>query len=309
MLASVHFEEGGFYEAGLAFSPEGDRLAFATDRGEITVLEVSSGEVLDVLATTEGDVGVYPDVAFSPPDGSYLAATGRTWVDEYGEYWSAVMVWDLTNMDMEPLTLIGTSHWAKTGVTFSPDGSRLMVGTREGMGGGGSVKIWDTASGENQLDIPAMDWITDVTVFPDGSILAGSSYGIVILWDAFTGEELDVFQVSEGSLWGVAFSPDGNLLAVRSALSVYLLNPGNGEILSFLDGQIEITSMAFSPNGRMLVTADGQTIRLWDVTTGEELAIRETGPDPVLSVTFSPDGRAIASATAEGVVYLWGVGP
>lgn len=300
-------ESSGFFAAALAFSPPGNRLAAATDSGELKVWDLFSGELSHSFRTAEEELGVaYPAVAFSPPDGRYLAATSRIWLDEYGEYWGAVRLWDLTSETEEPRTLTGTNHWSMTGVSFSPDGGVLAASRQEGMGGGGSVKVWEMISREILLDIPSPDRITSVDYSSDGRTLAGSSYGIVILWDASSGMEMNIFQVSGGPVWGVAFSPDGHLLAARGDFSVNLVNPENGDTLFTLDGSSEISSMAFSPDGLMLVAADGAAIRIWNTATGDDLIRLETS-QTVAAVAFSPDGRVLASLSADGVIDLWGV--
>lgn len=307
VLTGFEMESSGFFAAALAFSPAGNRLAAATDLGELKVWDLSSGELAHSFRTAGEDLGVaYPAVAFSSPDGRYLAATSRVWLDEYGEYWGAVKLWDFTSEAEEPRILTGANHWSMTGVSFSPDGGALAASRQEGMGGGGSVKVWEMISGEILLDISSPDRITSVDYSSDGRTLAGSSFGIVILWDASSGVEMNILQVSGGPVWGAAFSPDGHLLAARGGFSLYLVNPENGHTLFTLDGLNEISSMVFSPGGRFLVAGDGSSIRIWDVTTGDDLIRLETS-QTVVAVAFSPDGRVLASLSADGVMDLWGV--
>jgi WD40 repeat protein/tRNA A-37 threonylcarbamoyl transferase component Bud32 len=67
-----------------------------------------------------------------------------------------------------------------------------------------------------------------------------------------------------------------------------------------------VTHVVFSPDGKRLAGVGGdQTVRLWDVDTGQEIRILRGHTGHVYSVCFSPDGKRLASAGADQTVRLW----
>ena len=113
-----------------------------------------------------------------------------------------------------------------------------------------------------------------------------------------------------GPVWDIAFSPDGNTLASATEWGyVYVWDVSDlGRIhrehrMNAHD--VRARGVAFSPDGLTLASGGGdETIRLWNLDTGELTTELDGHEDQVLSVAFGGD-NVLASASADSTVRLW----
>ena len=137
------------------------------------------------------------------------------------------------------------------------------------------------------------------------SMLHNSTHKLIIPLDRQKGN----------SAKGVAFSPDGKILAAGITDAegsgpniIRLWDMATKTQLPPLIGHTHgVQSVAFSPDGKTLASgAFDSTIRLWDVATKTEIA-NLPYENPVTSVSFSPDGKTLVSGAFNNKVAFWDV--
>ena len=130
------------------------------------------------------------------------------------------------------------------------------------------------------------------------------------VWEVATGKNIATLE-NPSQVRAVAFSPDGHHVAAASNEHVNLWHTETWQNIAELDVRT-VTSIAFSPDGTCLATGGTlpeQTIRLWDVETGNLVAEFSGHKSQVESLAFSPDGRLLASGSFDGTILLWDISP
>jgi WD40 repeat protein/serine/threonine protein kinase len=297
----------------VSFSPDGKRLATASVDGTAKIWDVLSGEELFTLA---GHSAIVMGTVFTQ-DGIHLLT---------GSFDGTAKLWDLSPKG-ELFTL--SEHRDQVySLDFNMDGSRLASGSFDG-----TVRIWDVASGQEEIRLGKLGdsaKIRGVVFSPDGELLAGSSaYGTITVWNVASGEEITTLsghapgqtgETKYNGIVGVAFSPDGKLLATASDdLTAKIWDISSGKELFTLSGHDHapvsippfdgVIQVGFSPDGKRLVTAGGDgTVKVWDTSQYTELFTLEAHPgSAVIDVTFSPDGAQLLTGSFDGPAKLWDV--
>jgi uncharacterized protein with WD repeat len=105
---------------------------------------------------------------------------------------------------------------------------------------------------------------------------------------------------------GVAFGPDGRLLATASAdQTARIWDTATGRERIQLPHDEGVAAVAFSPDGRLLATGSfDPNARIWDTASGQVTA-RVAHDGMVPGVALSPDGRLLATGSADQTARIW----
>ena len=277
--------------AGIAYSPDGKRLATAGQDGTAKVWDVSSGEeIFSIDIAQQGRVNA---IVYNA-DGRRLATASDN---------GKAQIWDaLTGKEL--LTLHGHTDevWS---VAFSPNGKHVATASIDG-----TAKIWNANTGELILMFASqVGCVGSVAFSPDGirAVTASCDNSLAKVWDINSGQELLTVSTPEDEFTNAIFSPDG----AQVAFGNYIWDAVTGKLLFPLSGHTNIVhNVVYSVDGKRLATTSrDRTVRVWDAATGEELLTLWGHKAPVYPVAFSSDGKHLATGDEAGVVRIWDITP
>ena len=275
-LPLTRLTQGEWNDTDPAISPDGSRLAFASDRSgywDLYVLDLDSGEVVQRTNTPQ-----YDSAPSWSPDAEWLAF--ETYIEDNLE----VAILRATGQGEEPVRLT-QNHAADHSPAWSPDGRRIaFVSTTSG-----SSDVWLA-----DLDLVDADRFRNLTSTPDAAEghPAWSSDGASLAWFAASPSSelsgifvLDMDQEGEPPRWigggeRVAWQPSGENVATTI--------PGaNRSFLSAIDlqGNIQLPALALPGTPRGLDWGPGDVGR--SLPPALDRASRET-PVPLWSPVVAP---------------------
>jgi hypothetical protein len=226
------------------------------------------------------------------------------------------------------------------GASYDPSGQRIVTVRY-------SVQFWDAATGQLLRESPpSRDDNRRPRFSPDGRFVATLCADALCIYDATTGNQaLRVLQQRDGAPLfprDLAYSPDGQTIAVAFSDRIVLLDPGSGAVLLTIDlsdtvvrrvqadGSVVtvtgggVRDLDWSPDGSRLASINfNQTVAIWDPRSGQllrEIALvrrldtllsRYHGSDlGVLregGIAWSPDGVRLAISLDDGFAGIWDV--
>jgi WD40 repeat protein/predicted Ser/Thr protein kinase len=290
-VAELYGHEQGI--DSLAFNPDGSLLASGSSDWTIRLWSVPTYETVAVLQRHTDQVKA---VAFSP-DGTRLASASM----------DAMRLWSVPVVGAVTQTSAGTvpTQSASAVVSLSPTPAPLPVGAV-------SITAANAAQLQQTAALSVFGSPTMLILLPDCRTLIVSSAFNVLRYDLGSLENEPVELVKE-SADSLALSPDGRILATggsvfNNLIRLWDLAAGSVELRTLRGHTSGVNGLAFSPDGTLLASGSGdKTLRLWDVTTGQELFFSVEHHASVKAVAFSPDGTLLASGGEDGKLRIWDV--
>ena len=128
------------------------------------------------------------------------------------------------------------------------------------------------------------------------------------IWNSSTGAREVTLTGHTGSVWSVAFRPDGrHIVSGSTDKTIKIWNAATGALEMTLTGHKDpVRSVTFSPNGARIISGSGDgTVRIWDALSGTELLTLHGHEWSVEDVSVSPDGERIASCGLDRTIRIW----
>ncbi|MFF5213160.1 NB-ARC domain-containing protein [Streptosporangium sp. NPDC000396] len=267
---------------------DGGRVVSASGDGTLRVWELDGGRNERTWST-----GGRAVTAMTVVPGRYaVAGTGD----------GSAHIWDLRTGDLHRVLETGEAVQV---VRVTPDGKRLVTGGAEG-----TVAVWDLETGQAlHLCRGPGGPVLSLTVSPDGSAaLAGCIDGVLIAWDLHSGEARWEVRAHETLLNAlVLLGPDGRRAVSGGgdgAIRIWDVVTGQrAGALPSAEGAVR--ALASTADGRLVVSGAGNTVALWDLAAGTEVArfLGDSGITACL-VEESVDPLIICGEASGGVHVL-----
>ena len=217
-----------------------------------------------------------------------------------------VVLYDVTGTKLDVINRASAHADPVQSIAWSPDGKHLATGAFR------RVVIWNSESltKEHEITNGLTDRIAALRFLPDGNQLViadgrASELGTIRLADPNTGIITASWTAHADTIFDVAVSPDGKLLATAGAdRLVKLWDLETHKELAKLEGHTApILTLAFDEKGTQLASggADFQ-LKVWDVKTHEGIMTLGTRTTAVNGVAWSPGVTAITAVEADGSV-------
>ncbi len=307
------------YVYAVAWSPNGSRIASASADGTVQVWDATTGATMGAnVVVHRGNLSSYSALAWSP-DGKYIASSSAT--DPTVEIWNAATGATTATYQLQgaaasvshigaALKLSGGCGTGVYQVAWSPDGTRLALAG--GYQTHGIVEVLNALTGNILLTYTAHASCVDALSWSHNGkyIVTGSFDGTANIWDAKTGKTLYQYattgtnDIVENATW----SPDDQRVALSilgQGISVW--NPFHNQKTQFATGT-DVFQTAWSPDGQRLA-AVGPTgdARIWNASTGANLATYHSNVPELFAVAWSPDGHMLATGGMNDAVQIWQV--
>ncbi len=288
------------YAIDLAWSPDSSLLAAASAAGPLSLFASTDGTIRHELPGHGHGTNC---LAWQPASSPLLASGGND---------GAVKFWDAAAGQHTATAQLG-STWIEH-LAWRPAASGSQPSTLNSQfflaaSAGKNLHLLLADGTTRHSFAPAAKTISAIAWQPAGGCLAASHFGGVQLWDADDHVLQKNFPYANG-IHALVWSPDSKwLVSGNQDPSVHLWIPEQDIELQMSGYESKVKHLSFDHTSRWLATGGGRDACLWDCTgagpEGREPAMFPHDA-PVCALAFQHAHGLLATASADGVVQLWG---
>jgi len=177
-----------------------------------------------------------------------------------------------------------------------------------GLGRNGAC-IWDLATGTCSARLPVrLDRVRTLAVSPDHQKLALAGSGSqIFIWDLAQKIPTQVIEGLRDETRALAFSVDGQRLAAAGLdRKLRIFDASSAALLHEVETSTPIQTLSVAPQSGLLLAGDqAGALTIWDLNSGQAQGSWQAHSDWLLGSAVSPDGRELATAGADRMIYIW----
>jgi WD40 repeat protein len=300
----------------VGLSTDGKTAVSVSGDGTIRKWDAATGEELCRFNSGCFDVSLAPVLRTTLSHDAGVAALWKFPMKPGVRLWDVTAAKELYSLNRENMCTPSLSRDGRMLATAGQPAFRTCV-----------VRLWDVRASKELRELNGFFGVSCLAFSPDDTVLAVSGANIrensfIKLYDVASGRELKRISVIPGYAAALALSPNGRTLAAwhverlrnlgKCKCTLILWEVATGmERARLMDLECPesrryLPPLVFSPDGRTLTTPDSEnTVRLWDVATGQELHGLEGHRGQVTSLSFSGDGQRLLSGSEDTSVLVW----
>lgn len=271
------------------YAPDGKRIATAGWDQTARVWDAATGKGICKFQHNK-DVN---SVVFSP-DGTQVATATD----------SEVAIWDMEAREGRPIPI--NAHFAPVGrsTAFWMADGHLVVAE-----GRGTIRLFAARTGKEERRFEAHTSLASMAAVSRNGryLVTAHKDGIARIWNLAGGKEPRSLRGHKDAVVAVDISPDSKTaLTVDRYGIIRLWELETGKQVRSLESS-NIDAAVFSPSGRQIAIASGRTVQILDSTTGATIKELPGHTSTINSVSFSPNGKLIATASSDKTARIWDI--